>query len=90
MKFVDETCGPSSCPSPWRIRSEEILGRLGEIKRQESALASERFELLAELKTLRTVDPEITLTREGLLSRREARDGLDLQSNALPTELFRL
>ena len=88
MKLVDETCGPSSSPSPWRVRSEEILGRLGEIKRQESALASERFELLAELKTLRTVDPEITLTREGLLSRREARDVVSRSSAVEVAPLF--
>ena len=57
-----------------RSRIDEISQRLGVIKRSESSLAAERISLLTELKTLRFVNAEATLTGDGHLSRREARE----------------
>ena len=57
-----------------RSRIDEISQRLGIIKRSESSLAAARISLLAELKTLRFVNAEATLTGDGHLSRREARE----------------
>ena len=55
-------------------RVDVIIKRLADIKRTESTLAAERMSLLAELSSIRPADTEITLMRDGQLSRREARD----------------
>ena len=61
-------------------RVDVIIKRLADIKRAESTLAAERMSLLAELSSIRPADPEITLMRDGQLSRREARDTVNRHS----------
>ena len=60
-------------------RVDVIIKRLANIKRTESTLAAERFRLLTELSELRPIDPEVTLTRDAKLSRREARDTVNVR-----------
>jgi hypothetical protein len=69
-------------------RVEAIIKRLADIKRAESTLAAERMSLLAELSSLRPADPEITLMRDGNLSRREARDTVNRHSTIDTAPVF--
>ena len=59
MKISDSiSVSGTSVPS----RIDEISQRLGVIRRSESSLAAERISLITELKTLRFVNAEATLT----------------------------
>ena len=69
-------------------RVDVIIKRLADIKRTESTLAAERMSLLAELSSLRPADPEITLMRDGQLSRREARDTVNRHSTIDTAPVF--
>ena len=69
-------------------RVDVIIKRLANIKRTESTLAAERFRLLTELSELRPIDPEVTLTRDAKLSRREARDTVNRHSTIADAPIF--
>ena len=69
-------------------RVDVIIKRLADIKRTESTLAAERMSLLAELSSIRPADPEITLMRDGQLSRREARDTVNRHSTIDTAPVF--